>query len=290
MILFLSYFSVFAQTEAESIIKNGRKESLWKGFKRYDFKYKQCDARLVVPSKPLNGNPWIWRARFPNWHTEADSILVSEGFHLAYINTNNKYGSPNAVSIWNDFYKYLTDEYNLQSEVALMGVSRGGLFVYNWAKKNHKKVTCIYVEAPVCDFKSWPAGFGTSEGSSEDWKKLKKEYGFTSDEHAKSYSNNPIDNLKVLAEAKIPIMHMIGLEDKIVPPEENTLPLINKYISLGGSATVVPCTMGEQKLQGHHFPIETPRIVADFIKYYTLEKLPLNASDYHQIRGGLKKK
>ena len=288
LILFLSNYPIFGQDHVGSSIENGRKESLWKGFKRYDFTYQKRNARIIVPSSPLQGHPWIWRARFPGWHTEADSILVSEGFHLAYINTNNTYGSPSAIKIWDSFYKFLISEYKLHKKVALMGVSRGGLFVYNWAKKNPKKVACIYSEAPVCDFKSWPAGFGEGEGSAKDWEKLKEEYGFGSDAEAKLYADNPIDNLGVLAEAKIPIMHMIGLEDKIVPPDENTFPLIDTYIRLGGSATVVPCTSGEQKLQGHHFPIETPRIVADFIKYHALDKLPLNSSDYHQLRSGLK--
>ena len=288
LILFIVSFSLFAQSDTNTFLENGKEESFWKGFKRYDFKHQKRAARLIIPNNPLPGNPWIWRARFPEWHTEADSILVAEGFYLAYINTDNKYGSPHAINIWDSFYTYLTNEYQLQKKVALLGVSRGGLFVYNWAKKNPEKVSCIYAEAPVCDFKSWPAGFGESKGSLEDWGKLKEEYGFVSDDEAKLYVNNPIDNLNVLAEAKVPIMHTIGLEDKIVPVHENTIPLINTYIQLGGSATVVPCTEGEQQLQGHHFSIETPRRVADFIKYHSLKNRPLNASNYHQIRSGLK--
>jgi sialidase-1 len=263
------------------------KEILWKGFNRVDFKFENKDARLIIPNKPLPGNPWVWQARFPDWHTDSDSILVSEGFHIAYINTNNKYGSPDAVAIWNRFYEHITDKYKLNKKVALAGVSRGGLFVYNWAKKNPEKVICIYAEAPVCDFKSWPGGFGTGKGSKKDWKRLKKEYGFSSDKEAKAYSNNPIDNLKDLAEAKVPVLHMIGLNDIIVPPEENTIKLINRYIKLGGAATVIPCTKGKHNLEGHHFPIETPKIVADFIKYNSLQEMPLKASDYHQMRGGL---
>jgi sialidase-1 len=81
---------------------------------------------------------------------------------------------------------------------------------------------------------------------------------------------------------------MVGLQDKIVPVKENTLPLITKYIDLGGIATVVPCSKGKQKLEGHHFPIETPRLVADFIQYHTSQYLPLQSSDYHQVRRGLK--
>ena len=286
-LLFFSNTYLYAQSPVYTDLENVQKEVGWKVFSRYNFKYQQRDARLIVPNNPLPGNPWIWRARFPDWHTEADSILISEGFHLAYINTDNLYGSPDAISVWNKFYEFLTVEYKLQKKVSLVGVSRGGLFIYNWAKKNPEKVICIYAEAPVCDFKSWPAGFGESKGSAKDWANLKIEYGFESDSEAKQYLNNPMDSLETLAEYKVPILHMISLKDKIVPANENTLPLITDYINLGGIATVVPCTKAEQSLEGHHFPIETPRLVANFIKYHSLQHQPLRASDYHQIRGGL---
>lgn len=267
--IFPVVFFLMLLTSMGLLAQSGVEISNWKGFQRYDFKFEKKDARLVLPDKSLPGNPWIWRARFPDWHTEADSILLSEGFHLAYINTDNLYGSPRAIGIWDAFYEFLIQEYSLQEKVSLVGVSRGGLFIYNWAIKNPEKVACIYAEAPVCDFKSWPAGFGLSQGSPDDWKKLKKEYGFESDAAARAYSKNPLDHLEKLAEKKVPVLHMVGLEDKIVPVEENTIPLVNKYIALGGIATVVPCTGGEQNLQGHHFSIETPRYVADFIKYNT---------------------
>lgn len=288
--LFLILFSLasihlFAQPSTDSIIEN-KQETTWKGFKRYSFKFNQRIARLIVPNNPLPNNPWIWRARFPDWHTEADSILVAEGFHLAYINTNNQFGSPKAIDVWDDFYTFLITKYQLQKKVALMGVSRGGLFIYNWAKKNPDRVACIYAEAAVCDFKSWPGGFGKSEGNLGSWNKLKKEYGFVSDEEAKLYTNNPIDNLASLAEAKIPILHMIGLKDEVVPVDENTFPLINNYIKLGGSVRVIPCTKGKQTSKGHHFPIETPRVVADFIKYNTLSNLPSNTTEIYVSPSG----
>ncbi|MFT5884273.1 MAG: sialidase-1 [Arcticibacterium sp.] len=259
--------------------------SVWKGFQRLDFTFQERDAYIVSPKKPIAGNPWIWRARFPNWHTTADSILVAEGFHLVYVNTDNKFGSPEAMTIWDDFYLHVKNTYKLHSKVALMGVSRGGLFIYNWAKRNPQRVSCIYAEAPVCDFKSWPGGFGKGEGSPKDWELLKKEYSFTSNKEAKDYENIPLNNLDNLAKAKVPILHMIGLQDEIVPIEENSLPLINNYIKLGGIATAIPCTESPQELKGHHFEIETPRTVADFIKYHATPKSKLQAAGYHQLRG-----
>ena len=264
-------------------------EKAWKGFVRAHFVFNGRKAFVTKPINKIEGKPWVWNARFPNWHPEMDSILVSQGFHVAHIDTDNLYGSPQAMKVWDSFYEFLTKEYKLNNKVALEGVSRGGLFVYNWAKNNPDKVSCIYAESPVCDFKSWPAGFGEGIGGEEDWKQLKKVYGFVSDKEAKAYLNNPIDNLEALAKAKVPIFHMIGLNDKVVPANENTMILVNRYLKLGGQATVVPCTRGEQKAYGHHFPIETPKLAADFIKYHSkLPKLKLNASNYHKIGSGLK--
>ncbi len=265
------------------------KKSAWNGFDRYDFTFEGKSAVVVQPAKALKGKPWVWRARFFGWHTEMDRLLVSEGYHLVYLNTNNQFGSPNAVRTWDHLYKYLTNVHHFNPKVALEGVSRGGLFIYNFAKKYPERVSCIYAEAPVCDFKSWPGGFGFSEGSAKDWASLKTEYGFRTDEEAKAFSDNPVDNLEELAKAKVPVLHMISLTDSVVPPAENSLVLINKYIQLGGMATVIPCTNGRQSLHGHHFPIETPRLGADFIIYHTPKEAELlDPAAYHQVRGGLR--
>ncbi|MCK5210905.1 MAG: prolyl oligopeptidase family serine peptidase, partial [Cyclobacteriaceae bacterium] len=265
------------------------KKSVWKGFEKYEFDFDGRKAHFVLPEKTLDGNPWVWRARFPNWHTEMDSILLSEGYHIAFVNTNSMYGSPKAMAIWNEFYNYLVNVQKFNSKVSLEGVSRGGLFVYNWAKQHPDKVNCIYAEAPVCDLKSWPGGFGNGKGADAEWEGMKKEYDFSSDEEAKAWKDNPIDNLEALAKAKVPVLHMIGLNDKIVPVDENTFSLIDRYVKLGGIAKIVPCTEGKQNLWGHHFEIETPRLGADFIQYYTkLPKTKLQSSAYHYMRGGLK--
>jgi sialidase-1 len=276
---------LYAQETASSIVKVSN--SQWKGFARLDFIFDQKKARLIVPENPHPGKPWVWRARFPDWHTETDSILTAEGFHIAYINTDNMFGSPSAMKTWDKFYEFLTERYALNEKVVLEGVSRGGLFIYNWAKNNPGKVSCIYAEAPVCDFKSWPAGFGEGKSSKNDWKVLKREYGFETDVEAKDYADNPIDNLGTLAKYGVPILHMISLTDKIVPPAENTFRLVDTYRNLGGPVTVIPCTKGEQKLEGHHFEIETPQLVADFIKYHTLKEIKIQSGSFHQVRSGL---
>jgi sialidase-1 len=259
----------------------------WHGFVRENFTFNTRNAWLVNPKHPLEENPWVWRAHFPYWHTDADSILLTRGFHIVYINTNDMYGSPAAMQIWDHFYEYLVKKRGFAPRVALEGVSRGGLYVYGWAKRNPLKVSCIYAEAPVCDFKSWPGGKKSSPGSPDDWKLLLKCYGF-SEQQALAYNDNPIDNLHGLASSKVPILHSIGINDRIVPPEENSYLLINNYIRLGGIATIFPMTRGKQESEGHHFPIESPEAIADFImrNSYPVAHL-LEASNYISVRSGL---
>ena len=201
------------------------------GFEKVNFLLNGTPAYFIKPHKALPGNPWVWSAHFPDWHVSMDSILLERGFHVAYINTNDHYGDPQAMLKWDDFYHYLTQTHAFAPKVALEGVSRGGLYVYGWAKRNPEKVSCIYAEAPVCDFKSWPGGKGKSKGDEKSWKQLLDVYGFT-EEQALAYADNPIDNLEGLAAYKIPVLHIIGLQDKLVPPEENTFKLIDRYQKL----------------------------------------------------------
>jgi len=261
------------------------KSTVWHGFTKYDFQIDRRNARIVVPEKAAPGKPWVWRARFPDWHYQMDSILIRKGFHVVYIDTDELLGSPGCVEIWNSFYNYLTTQYGLSQKVAFEGVSRGGLYVFNFAKKYPERISAIYAEAPVCDFKSWPGGKGFSKGDPESWKLLQKAYNFKTEQEALNYKDNPIDNLANLAAAKVPLLFQIGLHDSIVPPDENTYILANKYIRLGGPAMIYPNTLGKQSLQGHHFPIDDVKGSADFIRNSYPEINPkLESKNYHTFR------
>ena len=117
--------------------------------------------------------------------------------------------------------------------MVLEGVSRGGLYVYRWAKNHPDTVACIYNDTPVCDFKSWPAGKGQGKGAQGEWKRLIKEYGFKDEAEAMAYEDNPIDNLQPIVDARIPIMHIVTEDDAIVPPSENTYVLKERLEKLG---------------------------------------------------------
>jgi len=252
-----------AQAEADF---PGRK-SMWHGFVRHDFKANERTSIVVSPAKAAEGNPWIWRARFFGHEPQADIEMLKRGYHIAYCDVGNLFGSPQAVEHWNNFYEHLTTKHGFAEKVALEGMSRGGLIIYNWAAANPDKVACLYGDAPVCDFKSWPGGKGKGKGGGGAWKTCLTAYGLTEAE-AMKYDRNPIDQLQPLADAKVPILHVVGAADVVVPVDENSAIIEARYKALGGSIRVI-----SKPGIGHHpHALKDPAPIVEFFVKHTAKK------------------
>lgn len=232
------------------------KQSSFHGFDRFDFTFQGHACIVVVPRKVAEGRPWIWRARFFGVAPGVDKELLERGFHVAYIDVANLFGAPRAVERWDRFYDYLTHVHQLGSRPVLEGLSRGGLIIYNWAAANPEKVACLYGDAPVCDFKSWPL----RHGRPDIWRKCLDAYGF-SHEEALAFRGNPVDSLEPLATAKIPLIHVVGDEDKVVPVEENTGLIEARYRKLGGHIKVIH----KPKVGHHPHGLEPSQPIVEFI-------------------------
>lgn len=257
--------------------------SNWNGFDKTDFKVAHRNAYVVAPKTAAPGNPWVWRARFPGFHAESDLILLSRGFHIAHVDTNGMLGSPKAMKFWDKFYQHLTAR-GLAKKCVLEGVSRGGLFVYQFASRWPERVACIYCDTPVGDIASWPGGKGSGRGHAPTWQTCLSEYGLT-EETAKEFKKNPIDILAPLAKNHIPILHIVSMNDVIVPPTENTFVLAKRYRKLGGTIDIIKVEKGTDKSGGHHFSHPDPIRAADFMERFgsTFPK----SKDYFEIRGSL---
>jgi len=240
------------------------KRSEWNGLERLDFTVDGRDCILIVPPKADVGRPWIWRTEFFGHEPQADIGLTEKGFHIAYVNVQNLYGAPKGLDAMDTFYEFMIREHRLMPKVVLEGFSRGGLFALNWAARHPDRVACIYNDAPVCDFKSWPGGKGKGKGSPGDWQRCLAAYGLTEDEALK-YKLNPVDNLKPLARHKIPILHVCGDADDVVPFDENTKLVEERYEKLGGPITVIV-----KPGVGHHpHSLKDPKPIVDFIYKHT---------------------
>ncbi|ULQ51412.1 right-handed parallel beta-helix repeat-containing protein [Flavihumibacter fluvii] len=241
--------------------------SVWMGFDRIDFEIAGRNCLLVAPKRAAKNNPWIWRTEFFGHEPQGDSMLLANGYHVAYMDVFNMYGAPVGLDLMDKFYAFLTSEKQLNKKVVLEGFSRGGLFAFNWAARNPSQVACIYVDAPVLDFKSWPGGKYAGKGSPNDWQQLLQVYGLT-EQQAMVYKLNPVDNLKPIAKAKIPILSVCGDADKTVPMAENTSIAEKRYKKLGGKMKVI----AKPGVDHHPHSLQDPTPIIQFILENTLAK------------------
>ncbi|WP_139959443.1 sialate O-acetylesterase [Flavicella sediminum] len=258
----LSFYQRPIKTIEKKIVQ--KKQNDFKGFQMITAALNGVNYKVVLPKKANKNRDWIWRARFWGHEPQTDIALLEKGFHLVYIEVAGLFGNEKALRIWDDFYGLMTTKYQLNSKVVLEGMSRGGLIVFNWANKNASKVACMYVDAPVCDFKSWPAGKGLGEGSAGAWKSCLKVYGF-SEEEAMGYKGNPVDHLENIALNKVPVLSVVGNADKVVPVSENSLLVQKKLQQLGWDATII----GKPGIGHHPHSLKDPKPIVDFILEHT---------------------
>lgn len=253
-------FLLFSASIAAEPCNYGGAESDFHGYQQFDFDLEGRACKVACPKEAAPGKPWVWRALFWGHEPQADVALLAQGFHVAYIDVFEFHGNDTAVKIFDSLYGLLTEKHGFGKRPALEGLSRGGLIAYNWASEHPYQVSCIYGDAPVCDIRSWPGGLGKGKGSPEDWKVCLAAWGL--DENTvKDFKRNPIDRLAPLAKAGVPLLHVVGDADDVVPVKENTDILAERYRVLGGSIEII-----NKPGVGHHpHSLVDPAPIVEFI-------------------------
>ncbi len=196
-------------------------------------------AGKQVPSRPL---PWVWYAptlpRLPAIEEKwmFDKFLAA-GIAIAGVDVGESYGNPSGRSIYSALHRELVTNHGLATRACLLARSRGGLMLYNWAVENPASVQCIAGIYPVCNLNSYPG-----------IKRASPAYAMTAEQLSKSLqAHNPIARLAPLAKAKVPIFHIHGDQDRVVPLLQNSAELHKRYTALKG-----PMQLRIIKGQGHN--------------------------------------
>ena len=195
------------------------------------FKLNGCDAFVILPRgrNPNTDIPWVWYAPTLNGlPSQAEQWMferfLEQGIAIAGIDVGESYGSPDGRRKYTDLYNYLTTSRKFGDKPCLLARSRGGLMLYSWAAENPKSVAGIAGIYPVCNIASYP-GIERACGA----------YGLTAEQLKVELSkHNPVDRLASLAEAKVPIFHIHGDQDKVVPLDDNSALVAKRYRELGG--------------------------------------------------------
>lgn len=233
------------------------------GYSEYESMRFLLDGHEAIVILPKGGKQkgWIWRTEFLGAFDYADKEMLRRGYALAHYKISDMYGCDEAVMRMKTFSDRMV-EMGYSDKPVLFGFSRGGLYAVRFAAAYPDRVSGLYLDAPVLDIKSWPAGFGKGCGAPVQWEECKKWYGLESDEAAKIFDNNPLDGAKLLAKAGIPVIIVTGDCDEAVPHDENTLLFEERYREEGGCIRVII------KEGGRHHPhsLEDPKEICDFVE------------------------
>jgi predicted esterase len=188
-------------------------------------------AFLIPPTKMAitNGTPWVWYApTLPGLPGTEEKWMFEKftaaGIAVAGIDVGESHGSPNGRALYSALYEELVQKRRFSSRPCLLARSRGGLMLYNWAAEHPTRVACIAGIYPVCDLRTYP---GLTNASAA--------YGVTVTELTDALpQQNPINRLQPLAESHVPIFHIHGDADTVVPLEQNSGELARRYRQLGG--------------------------------------------------------
>jgi len=193
------------------------------------FRLNGNDAFLIKPRGANKNVPWVWYAPTLNglpadaekWMFE---IFLKSGIAIAGIDVGESYGSPQGREQYDEFYEYLVGTRGMNTKPCLLARSRGGLMLYSWATENPESVSGIAGIYPVCNIASYPG-----------LEKACNAYDLSAEQlKAELEKHNPIDRLSSLAKADVPIFHIHGDNDNVVPLADNSALLAERYKKLGG--------------------------------------------------------
>ena len=232
------------------------------------FKFEDNDAFILMPKKHSELNiPWVFYAPtlrgLPSERDEGWMInhFLEAGIALAGIDVGESYGNIEGQKLYSKFHNFLTEQKKFNPKACLLARSRGGLMLYNWAANNPKKVKCIAGIYPVCNLRSYPG-----------LERAAPAYKMSASELANSLSeNNPINRLQNLAKADVPIFHIHGNVDSVVPLKSNSRIIAKRYQRFGGNMhLVVPKGQGHNMWEGFFKCDELIKFVINCAKGNTL--------------------
>jgi len=242
-------------------LKIAVKRSSFYGYECDDFTFNGRACKIAKPKLAAKGHPWVWRARFWGHEPQTDIALLQQGFHVVYCDVVELLGNGECLSLWDNYYNML-HKVGLAPRAAMEGMSRGGVYVLNWAAANPGKVACVYIDNPLLNMPSWAAKFtGKTDVKDEMFLAFKKDYNLVSDKDVLNFKGSPVDRVKDIVKGKYPILILCADADEEVSPQDNTLLFEKKVKELNGDITVIH----KPGFKHHPHSLPNPAPIVDFI-------------------------
>jgi pimeloyl-ACP methyl ester carboxylesterase len=218
---------------------------------------------IKVPDQPAPGKPWLWVGEFAGHMKSLENGLLEKGWQVVHVGVGGQFGSPRAMEVWEKVYEEMHGKRGLSAKPALLGISRGGLYVTAWTRLHPDRVSALYLDNGVCDIRSWPAGFQLTKqgkGSPKDWKLCKAEFAYTGDAEAWEKAAKPCDEMLPAIQAGVLLISCHGTADMVVPYEDNAAHLMKFWQDNGGRLKLFPKEGADH--HPHGLPDPAPLIAA----------------------------
>lgn len=205
---------------------------------------------LRVPEQPAPGKPWLWVAEFFGVDQSLEDVLLSKGWHVAYVRAADQFGSSWAMDQWEKAYDELHGRRGLSAKPAILALSRGGLYALSWLRRHPDRASVLVLDNAVTDVRSWPAGMKLKEkgaGDAAEWERYKQRWKFADDASAFSGSPRPTDGLGPAVANGVLLVSAFGTADDLVPHADNGAVLAEFWQQNGGRVVLFPREGG-----GHH--------------------------------------
>ncbi len=211
-------------------------QATWYGHSCLEFEFQGRQARLVCPKAPCDGRKWLLKTEYFSAFPTLELAMLERGYHVAYVQNQTRWHHPSDDDVKEAFCAFLHEKFGLHEKCLPVGMSCGGLQAVYFAAAHPERVVGLYLDAPVLNFLSCPAGVGAA--GDDMMEEFVSATGLCLQDLL-NYRNHPIDHVQTLLQHKLPIFLVAGDSDTVVPFEENGKALYDRYREQGGTIQLV---------------------------------------------------
>ena len=240
----------------------------WNGFLCEEFEFEGYPALIVFPPEGVSNKKLAIKTEYWNAFPNAIEIpLLKTGFHLCFIKNKNRFGTIEDLERKARFVRYVQEKQGLKEKCIPIGMSCGGMIAIQFAALFPELVACLYLDAPVINYMSWPCGFGVGKGVNGNYSEILSALSLRDVSEVLACPDMPLYKLPAIIKHRIPVVMVAGDSDIEVPYCENGIFLQKAYETMG-----VPLEVYIKSGCGHHpHGLDNSEKVMEFILKHTFE-------------------